>query len=562
MIIIHAKNAFKINNFSFKMKFFTLLLICFFGINYAHFLIPKPLEINTGIQNLTISRCLLNFKQESSYYSEGIQKILDTHKKIFLQKNECLLDDSRKNYEIQIKVNNIENSENCQDESYELFINLQETKIISNCTVGIIRAISTLYQLSKISKNTNEITIESIPIHIKDSPRFQHRGVLIDTSRHYMSKAVLSRIIDGMMLGKLNVLHWHITDDDSFPFDSQTFPGLAQASAHKPNLIYTPQDIQYLVEYAKIRGVRIIPELDNPGHIRSVGLYKDFQEMFTCFNKSLPYNVPGAYKINGGPPPAALDPTLNKTYDFIKGILSDASKYFSDEYIHLGGDEVMRNCWDEHPDIKEFMKKNNILDYAALFVYYIKRVREMMSEIDPKRKVIYWTAENEFKYKYPIGDVLQYWGHSKNIDKMKDLYPMNKFIFSPYDFLYLDCGYENPYGWNAWCGDFKTWTKMYNFEPTNYSIPESKILGAEACAWAELINEDNIENKLWPRVVALAAILWEPRRNKDADLVNLVKSLTEFNKKLNQIGIRTSPITGHYCELNSHECFQKWDEFP
>ena len=302
-----------------------------------------------------------------------------------------------------------------------------------------------------------------------------------------------------------------------------------------------------------------MPEFDNPGHTRSVGLYKPMNDLLTCFDSVWPYDVHGVYRIKGGPPSGALDPSMDRTYEFVRGVLKDITGYFKDELIHLGGDEVSEKCWNERPSIREFMKKNGITDFNGLMSYYLKREREILKDLTPTKKAVYWTSENDFQIKYPAGDVLQFWGESKNMARMKDLFPNNKFILSPHDFTYLDCGYENPYGGNAWCGDFKTWAKIYNFEPTNYGIPEAKILGGEVCAWAEVTNDDNIENKLWPRSVSLAAVLWEQKRTGIADLPKLVMALDDFSKKLNKMGIRTSPITGQYCEINAKECFQKWD---
>jgi len=533
-----------------------IIFILLVSASYGELLlIPQPKEMTLGSANIKIPRCSVQFVQNMA---PQMQKIAELYNKLFLSQATCATDDKNL-FKIIMNAENNADLYECKDESYEIKISENEALLNAKCSVGIIRAIATLYQIIKIDEEKNEIIIESVPIQIRDSPRFGYRGLLIDTSRHFMSKTVLKRIIDGMMLGKLNVLHWHMSDDDSFTMYSPTFPKLAEAASFGPKMYYTESDIKELVEYAQNKGVRVIPELDNPSHTRAIGLYEPYKSIVTCFDKVRPYNVPHIYKIHGGPPGAALDPSMDTTYQFVEGILKDAATYFKDELMHLGGDEIAEDCWDERPAIKEFMKKNNILDYDSLLLYYLKRERELLRKIDPKRTAIYWTAESEFKVKYTVGDVLQYWGESKNMNRMYEIFPMNKFILSPNDFFYLDCGYENPYGANSWCGDYRTWTKMYSFEPTNYKIPESKILGAEACAWAELINEDNIENKLWPRVVAMAAVMWEPKRTGIADLPKLVSTLTEFNKKLNSMGIRTSPITGHYCELKPHECFQKWE---
>jgi len=512
-------------------------------------IVPKPKEIQYGTGSVTISRCNLKFSDSDNL---SLSKIIQVHKSLFSSLTNC----QQNSLEFTIQT---QADQDCEDESYNLQITKNLAKIESKCQVGIIRGLATLYQLAEFNDKSNTITLDYLPIQISDSPRFSHRGILVDTARHFMGIPVLKRIIDGMMLAKLNVLHWHLTDDDSFPMESESFPGLSESAAFSAKHIFKSAEIRDLVVYALARGVRIIPEIDNPGHIRAVGLFNKLNPLVTCFNTQISNNAPANLQVVGGPPHGALDPSMDETYDFINGILKDLTGYFRDPFVHLGGDEVNQQCWDERPEIKEFMKKNGLLDYNQLLVYYLKRERELLKNIDPSKKAIYWVTENEFELNYPLGDVIQYWGHSHNIDDMKDIFPFNKFIFSPWDYFYLDCGYENPYGDNAWCGDFKTWTQMYHFEPTDHSIPESKILGGEVCAWAEVMNEDNLEQKIWPRAAAMGAVYWEPKRTGEADLPALVDALENLNQKLRRLGIRTSPITGHYCEKNSKECFQKWE---
>eukprot|EP00829_Urostomides_striatus_P014287 TRINITY_DN4168_c0_g1_i2.p2 TRINITY_DN4168_c0_g1~~TRINITY_DN4168_c0_g1_i2.p2 ORF type:complete len:209 (-),score=34.43 TRINITY_DN4168_c0_g1_i2:91-717(-) len=206
------------------------------------------------------------------------------------------------------------------------------------------------------------------------------------------------------------------------------------------------------------------------------------------------------------------------------------------------------------------MKKNNIENYNDLQSYYIGRLRGMISQIDESRRAVYWSDESTFKLKYKSDDILQYWGKSANISKLAQLYPTNKFILSPYDYFYLDCGLGGPFGGNAWCGDYKTWVRMYIFEPTDFGLEESKILGGEACAWSEVMNNDNVESRIWPRAMSLAETLWEQKRTQEVNLPELVKRLDAFSRKLNKLKIPTTGITGQYCEIHAQECFQKWEQ--
>jgi len=447
----------------------------------------------------------------------------------------------------------------CTSEEYELEITKQGIFMTSQCPVGLVRALSTLEQLIEKRKDSQYgeevIVIKDIPIKISDEPRFGYRGIMIDSSRHFLEMNVLMKIINGMMLAKLNVFHWHIVDDDSFPMQSKRIPGLAEDGAFTRREIYTAQEIKDLVRYAKLRGVRIIPEIDTPGHCRAVGKHRPLNDIVTCYDSPSPHKLKNYYRIRGGPPTGALDPTVNKTYEFMDKILRDLKEYFEDDYIHLGGDEVLYRCWLGRQSIVDFMKKHGFKEPHELQTYFISKSRELLKNIDEKKKVIYWCNRDTYNLSYAPGDILQFWGHSNEIKKLEGIYPNNKFILSPYDFLYLDCGVGNNYGGPSWCNNYKTWLQIYNFEPTNYGLPESMILGAEGAAWAEQIDDFNIELKLWPRMLSLAERLWMPKNNDPINLNSLIKRLNEFSAKLRERGIPSNPVTSQYCEIHMDECY-------
>lgn len=538
------------------MKSFILLTFVFAVlISCEHNLLPRPRFMSTGKMTIKIHRCNLEF---SGIKGIEYENILKTHKKMFtLPKKLC--QKSENQFPVNIEILESEQKANeCFDEMYQIQVEEKKIAITIKCPVGLVHALVTLHQLSEFNEESALIEIKEVPINIKDYPRFSHRGIMIDTSRHYLKKSVIERIIEGMMYAKLNVLHWHIVDDDSFPMESKSYPGLAEKGAFSPNLIYKATDIKEIIDYADARGVRVIPEFDNPGHAHGVGMLETLRDIVTCFNTVWPINIEGLYKIHGGPSPGDLDPSMDKSYEVVKNILKDIVSYFKDPFVHLGGDEVAEECWDERPAIKEFMRKNNIPDYLALQTYYIKRVRDMFTQLDNKKKAVYWSNEDTFKVKYKEEDVLQYWGESKNIKQLISTYPNNQYIMSPYDYFYLDCGLGDNFGGVAWCGDFKTWVKMYLFEPTNFGLKESSVLGGEACAWSEMMNSDNVESRLWPRALSLAETFWEPKRTQEVNLTSLVMRLDAFSKRLNKLDIPTMGITGQYCEIHTHECFQKW----
>lgn len=241
-----------------------------------------------------------------------------------------------------------------EDESYTINIldNAEEIQLEANHYSGVVRGLDTLAQLIKLSEEQPSLYhVQHLPLQIQDSPRYPYRGLMLDTSRRFYSVASIKQILDSMAAAKFNVLHWHLVDDDSFPMELQSFPNVTRDAAFSADRVYTTAQMVDIVSYASQLAIRIIPEFDNPGHSRSIGLDPYFNEIIRCFNKDWPNTVPGAYKINGGPPTGVLDPSNQKTYDLIRGIFTDFNSIFPDNYIHLGGDEVFTSCFGENPNI-------------------------------------------------------------------------------------------------------------------------------------------------------------------------------------------------------------------
>lgn len=159
-------------------------------------------------------------------------------------------------------------------------------------------------------------------------------------------------MLDILAAAKFNVFHWHITDDDSFPWELKSFPNLTFHGAFTADRVYTIKMIKDTIKYAEALGIRVVPEFDNPGHVRSVGHDPYFNEIVRCFNRDFPSTVkPDGFKVKGGPPTGVLDPSYNKTYELMMGLFQDLNDTFTDNMIHLGGDEVISSCFKENPNI-------------------------------------------------------------------------------------------------------------------------------------------------------------------------------------------------------------------
>jgi hexosaminidase len=201
---------------------------------------------------------------------------------------------------------------------------------------------------------------------INDAPRFPHRGLLVDTSRHFISMDVLEKILDGMAYNKLNVFHWHIVDDHSFPYQSIKYPELTKGAYHD-SMIYSQQDVAKVIEYARHRGIRVLAEFDTPGHTRSWGA--SHPEILTeCGD-------PYAGKL--GP----INPIADEAYDFVFNLFEEIVEVFPDNYTHLGGDEVGFECWESNQDIVEYMKTFNLTNFADLEEIYIQKLIDKVTSL-------------------------------------------------------------------------------------------------------------------------------------------------------------------------------------
>ncbi|KAL3318065.1 hypothetical protein Ciccas_003279 [Cichlidogyrus casuarinus] len=315
-------------------------------------------------------------------------------------------------------------------------------------------------------------------VQIDDYPRFKHRGFLIDSSRHFLSVPVIKRFVDAMSMVKMNVLHWHIVDDQSFPYDSYTFPGMASMGAFQRfGKIYTQQDVAEVIEYARQRGVRVMSEFDTPGHTLSWG--NSITGLLTkCYTGS---------ELNGNFGP--IDPTNEKNYNFIKSFFDEVKTVFPDDYIHLGGDEVPFNCWASNPDVKVFMQHMNITSYADLESYYIERLGKIVAQLKPTAVKVFWEEVFFNKAMASTDDVVHVWIDERNLmDKISQITSQKYrvLISAPWYLNYISYGDD--------------WTKYYSFEPLNFNgTPEQKarILGGEACMWGEYVGDTNLISRSW-----------------------------------------------------------------
>ena len=400
------------------------------------------------------------------------------------------------------------------DESYSLKIfppaghsHSVDISIEASTVFGVNHAFITLEQL--VNKwDCAGIVLYDLPIEIEDKPRFVHRGLLLDTSRHFIPITQLQRIIDGMSMLKLNIFHWHMIDAQSFPLHSKAAPKLVDG-AYDADATYKLEDIRVLVRHAFDRGVQIIPEIDVPGHAASWGIG------YPNITVDCPVRVSHDERlVEHGLDKIALNPLLDETYDVVLSLLSEVFSLFPSQYIHLGGDEVDEDCWLSNDQIKAWKQVNgNQRQWKTqLHSLFMKRIS---SHAKKHGKVpILWDEALDLN-DLPSETVIQVWRWWLPRGTRRAQHKNYKTISS--------LGYYLDYADN-------TWEKMYD-----RAIPmaESTLtMGGEACSWMEHADEQSVENRIFQRLPALAERLWsnaEVRRN-DRTLPRIAHSLCRMKK--------------------------------
>ncbi|CAI9715024.1 beta-hexosaminidase subunit beta [Octopus vulgaris] len=369
------------------------------------------------------------------------------------------------------------------EESYDLVIKESGCYLSAKQVWGALRGLETLSQLI-VKSPDGDLYIKDVVIG--DYPRFTHRGVMIDTSRHYLYKDIIFDVLEGMAQNKMNVLHWHMVDDQSFPYESKVFPELSEKGAYHPSMVYNHKVISEIIQFARLRGIRIVPEFDNPGHTYSWGLGRP--DLLTqCYERSRP--------VNGylGP----INPTKNMSYTFLKKLLNEVLHVFKDKYIHLGGDEVPLTCWQSNPEVVRFaahLTGSNIAedtDVHKVLEYYERRVINDLAKIGKRRpegvRVVLWQEVLNNNFQLPNDTIIQIW--------QGDMFDVERAAKRGHQIVYSTCWYLDLIEYGI------KWPKYYTCDPADtsggYDFEESDVLGGEACLWSEYIDNEEIMTRLW-----------------------------------------------------------------
>lgn len=371
------------------------------------------------------------------------------------------------------------------DESYTLDIDPSHIVLRAPTDIGALRGMETLLQLLEPSGAAYVFPA----VHIQDAPRFPWRGLMLDSGRHFLPVANILRTLDGMAAVKLNVLHWHLTEDQGFRIESKVFPKLAELGSN--GQFYTQDQVRDVIAYASARGIRVVPEFDMPGHIQSwlVG----YPELGSA---------PGPYAISDkyGVMDAAFDPTRKSTYAFIDKFIGEMAALFPDPYMHIGGDESNGKQWRANPQIQAFMKAHGFSTTEELQSYFSSRVQKILAA--HQKQMVGW--DEILSPTLPQDAVIQNWhGIEFLINAAKQGH--RTFLSHPY---YLDQMYSAA--------------DMFLADPipadAGLTPDQSRlILGGEACMWSEQVTPATIDSRIWPIAAVVAERLWSSAADRDVD---------------------------------------------
>jgi hexosaminidase len=373
-----------------------------------------------------------------------------------------------------------------EDESYRLEVTSSTVHLDAPKPLGVLHGLQTFLQLVEVGPQGFAAPV----ITIKDQPRFPWRGLLIDVSRHFMPLEVVKRNLDGMEAVKFNVLHWHLSDDQGFRVESKKFPKLQQMSSE--GMYYTQEQIKDLIEYAHDRGIRVVPEFDVPGHATS---------WFVAYPELA--SEPGPYQVEHkwGVFNPAMDPTREETYQFLDDFIGEMARLFPDPYFHIGGDEVNGKAWSKNPKIQEFKTAHDLKKNHDLQAWFNKRLQEIVKKHG--KIMVGW--DEILHPDLPKEIVVQSWRGQKSLAEAARQ------------------GYRGLLSSGYYLDLMEPASQHYAMEPLAGATADltaeekQRILGGEACMWAEYVNPMNVDGRIWPRAAVVAERLWSAAEVRDLD---------------------------------------------
>jgi hexosaminidase len=412
-----------------------------------------------------------------------------------------------------------------EDESYHLKIWASGVRLTAANPLGVLHGLQTFLQLVKITPQGFAAPV----VTIYDNPRFAWRGLMIDSGRHFMPVEVLKRNLDGMEAVKLNVFHWHLSEDQGFRVESKVFPLLQEKGSN--GLYYTQKQIAEVIEYARDRGIRVVPEFDMPCHTTS--WFVGYPQLASG---------PGPYQIatRWGILDYAMDPTRESTFEFLDRFFGEMTALFPDAYFHIGGDECNGKEWDANSRIQAYMHEHGLKDDVALQATFTERIQKLV--VAHHKIPMGW---DEILQPDTARDVvIQSWRGQKSLAAAAR--QGNRGLLS--NGYYIDLNQPASYHYlnDPLGGDGASLT----------AEQKALVLGGEATMWSEFVTPENIDSRIWPRTAAIAERLWSPQEVRDVD--SMYRRLAVVSQQLQYYRLNHASLTLFMLQRMSGESDPKY----
>lgn len=520
----------------------TLLIACKEApiVDYKIIPLPNSIIYTNGLATLT--------KNVKVYSTEGVTQEAELLTEYLNSDFGITVEtaESKKQADILLELNNQYYPEKA--DGYKLDVNKKNIVLTSNSQAGLLNAIQSLRQM--VIENNGKFAVQQGTI--EDYPAFPWRAFMLDEARHFKGKEVVKDLLDEMALLKMNVFHWHLTDDQGWRIEIKKYPKLTEVGAQRDSTEinhfhsevfdgkphsghYTQQEIKEIVEYAAKRHIMIVPEFEMPGHSSApIAAYP----WLGVTGKQI--KVPARFGVQYD----VYDVTSEKVHNFISDVFDELIELFPSEVIHIGGDEIRYNQWNNSNKVKEYMKKHELNTPAELQVFFTNNISKMLQE--KGKRMMGWNditgaqlhdyQSNEdtkdVSQKLAEGTIVQFWkGDSALIlNTIKNGYNI---VNSIHDYTYLDYSYESI-----------SLTKAYSFNPIPDGLPkelESRVMGMGCQMWGEFTpTVISMQEKVFPRIAAYSETAWTLPNNKNYD--NFKRRLPYFLNRWDEEGVVYGPI--------------------
>jgi len=540
-LILHNQNkSFLFRRFLFKNLFYIFLLTTLILTackeepnmnNLGLIPLPSKIEIASG-------KTLIDNKWSINHNNAHID--LDDLKELLTQ--------SLNNHNITLNKNSnkiisliIKTDDDLNDEDYIININKDKILIIANSPNGIFYGIQTFKQLLDSSDGSKDGLL-LLNMNIVDQPRFKWRGMHLDVGRHFFDITFIKKYINYIAMHKMNIFHWHLTEDQGWRVEIDAYPKLTKIGAYRDETLigsyfdkphkfdgikyggfYTKKEIQEVIEYARKRYVTIVPEIEMPGH--SLAALAAYPELSCTNQKHTVAKIWGVHK-------EVFCAGKESTFNFLETVLTEVAEMFPGPFIHIGGDEAPKDRWKKHDLDQKLIINKNLKDEQGLQSYFIKRIENILSKLD--KRLIGWDEILEGGLA-PDAIVQSWRGMDGGIVAAN---ANHEVIMSPTSHAYFDYYQSEAKDKEPLAiGGYLSLEKVYQFEPVPDNIEHDKIkyiLGGQGNVWTEYINTpEKVEYMAIPRMCAMAEVLWS--KKSDRDFANFKERMKWQYKRLDDM---------------------------